>query len=246
MGILSLLFSFNGRVNRAQYWLGGVGAGVGIVVLICLLMIVGGPAAGPSKEQQLAHFFGTFVFALVPAILVMSWIGYALAWKRFHDRGKSGTWVFLPMLPSFMMMSGVVGAAMTGADPVTAMAAAQPWATILWLVQLWFLVELGFMPGKEGPNKYGNPPGNGHAPSVVPGAPTTPAKNAAQPVIPGMGQAPATPSLAGAESAIDRAIAARAKQAQVQPQPRPAPVAATPAVGLRPAVAGSFGRKAAQ
>lgn len=248
MGILSLLFSFNGRINRAQYWIGGVGAGVAILFVLIVLMVLTGPFdQSLDSKQQLAHVFGVFMLALVPAMMAASWIGYALAWKRFHDRGKSGAWVFLPMLPSFMMMSGVMSAAMTGADPMTAMAAAQPWATILWLIQLWFLVELGFMPGKEGPNKYGDPPGNGRSPSVVPGAPSAPAKGGAQPVIPGLGQAPAPQSLVGAESAIDRAIAARAKQTQAQqPPPHPAPVASAPVASLRPAAAGSFGRKVAQ
>lgn len=248
MGILSLLFSFNGRINRAQYWIGGASAGVAILFVLVVMMVLTGPVdRSLDSKQQLAHFFGMFMLALLPAMMVGSWIGYALAWKRFHDRGKSGVWVFLPMLPSFMMISGVVGAAMTGAAPITAMAAAQPWATILWLIQLWFLVELGFMPGKEGPNKYGNPPGNGLSTSVVSGAPSPQAKAGSQTIIPGMGQAPAPQSLVGAESAIDRAIAARAKQAEAQqPQARPAPIVSAPVASLRPAVAGSFGRKVAQ
>lgn len=234
MGILSLLFSFNGRINRAQYWLGGVGAGVGIVLFVTVLMVLGGPVSpGFSKDQQLAHFIGVFAMTLIPALLVASWIGYALAWKRFHDRGKSGVWVFLPMLPSFLMMSSVFGAIASGADPVTAAGAAQPWATILWVIQLWFLVELGFLPSKPGPNKYGDPPGD--APSRAPGAP---AKGAAQP-IPGMPSA-----LAGAESAIERAIAERAKQERAQAAaPR---AVATGGGGLRPATSGSFGRKVTQ
>jgi uncharacterized membrane protein YhaH (DUF805 family) len=241
VGILSLLFGFSGRVNRAQYWLGGIGAGVAIVVFVCVLMVIGGPVnPGFTKDQQLAHFVGIFAFTLIPAILVASWIGYALAWKRFHDRGKSGVWVFLPMPFSFMMMSSVVGAVASGADMASLASAGQPWATILWIIQLWFFVELGCMPGKQGPNKYGNPPGNGSTAPAAPGAPMAPAKVAV--AIPGM-----KPSLTGAESAMDRAIAERAK---AQP-PAPAPAAAraaqpTPANGLRPATPGSFGRKVTQ
>lgn len=239
VGILTLLFSFNGRINRAQYWLGGVGAGFGIVFLATILAVIGGaPSNALSKDQQLAHFVGVFAMTLIPAILIASWIGYALAWKRFHDRGKSGVWVFLPMLPSFMMMSSMFGAMASGADIVTLANAGQPWAAILWIIQLWFLVELGFMPGTEGPNKYGDPPG-GNSSIKAPRAPTAPAKNAD--AIPGMKTA-----LGGVESAIERAIAERARAqtaSAASAPPRAAPP--VPANGLRPAAAGSFGRKSA-
>ncbi|MGQ0533293.1 MAG: hypothetical protein ACT4OF_11475, partial [Caulobacteraceae bacterium] len=140
---------------------------------------------------------------------------------------------FLPTLPSFMMTTSVFGAIATGADPVTVAGAAQPWSAILWLINLGFFVDLGLMPGKEGPNKYGDPPGG--APSRTPGAP---AKGAEQP-IPSMQGA-----FTGAESAIERAIAERAKQERAQAAaPR---VAAAPGSGLRPAASGSFGRKVAQ
>lgn len=240
MGILRLLFSFNGRVNRAQYWLGGIGASLAIMVFVVLLTVIGGPSPAMPQEQQLAHFAGAFALLFVPAFLLISWIGCALAWKRFHDRGKSGTWVFLPMPFSFMMMTGVFGAIANGADPVQVAMSAQPWSSILMLIQIWFFVELGCLPSKPGPNKFGDPPGGapGSAPSFAPAANSAPRK--AAPAIPGM-----TSTLGSAESAMDRAIAERAKQ-QAQP-PAPAPRApAMAASGLRPAPSGSFGRKVAQ
>jgi uncharacterized membrane protein YhaH (DUF805 family) len=234
VGILSLLFGFQGRINRAQYWLGGMGAGVGIVVILTVLVILGGPVDPTlTEEQRMVHFVGSFMLALIPAMLVGSWIGYALAWKRFHDRGKSGVWVFLPFLPAFMLMSSVFGAVASGGDPMQVAASTQPWSAILWLIQLWYFVELGCMPGKEGPNKYGNPPGNGSA-APVPG---TPSKSADMP-IPGMKSA-----LVGAETAMERAIAARSQPQRASTQHGAAPAAAAPVGGLRPATAGSFGRR---
>jgi uncharacterized membrane protein YhaH (DUF805 family) len=241
VGILGLLFSFNGRINRAQYWLGGIGAGVSLIVAAVLLFVMAlpGDASLLSKEQQVGRFLGAFGM-VIPLVLVASWIGYALAWKRFHDRGKSGVWVFLPMPFSFMMMTSVFGSVVASGGDISALASAgQPWATILWLIQLWFLVELGFMPGKQGPNKYGNPPGNGSAAPAAPGAPMAPAKAAAATAIPGMKSA-----LVGAESAMDRAIAERARAQQVQAPA--APRAPQPAGGLRPATSGGFGRKVTQ
>jgi uncharacterized membrane protein YhaH (DUF805 family) len=245
VGILTLLFSFSGRINRAQYWLGGIGAGLAVMTLAVVLVVLSGPGPSIPKEQQLAHFIGTFALLFIPALLLISWIGYALAWKRFHDRGKSGTWVFLPMPFSFMMMTGVFGAIASGADPAQMAFAAQPWSTILMLIQLWFFVELGCLPSKPGPNKFGDQPGGGsaptgNAPSFAAAANSAPKK--AGPVIPGM-----VSTLGSAESAMDRAIAERAKQQAQTPAPAAAPRApVTPAGGLRPATSGSFGRKVTQ
>ena len=241
MGMLSLLFGFTGRVNRAQYWLGGVGAGVVIMLLMTVLIVIGGtPDASLGKEQQLAHFLGVFAMALIPAFLLASWIGYALAWKRFHDRGKSGTWVFLPMPFSFMMMSGAIGAIASGADAIQAASSMQPWSTILFLIQIWFFVELGCLPSKQGPNKYGDQPGGGAPSTHTPSVPSAPAKTKGLDGIPGMKTA-----LGGAESAIDRAIAERAREEAQRPAPTAARAPAA-AGGLRPAAAGSFGRKVTQ
>lgn len=240
MGILRLLFSFSGRINRAQYWLGGIGAGLAIMFFVVLLTVIGGPGPAMPKEQQLAHFIGAFALLFIPAFLLISWIGYALAWKRFHDRGKSGTWVFLPMPFSLMMMTGVFGAMAGGADPVQMAMAAQPWSSILMLIQIWFFVELGCLPSKPGPNRFGDQPGGGNAPAAPSSAPAPAAKKAG-PAIPGMAS-----TLASAESAMDRAIAERAKQAQRAAQAAPRPQAAPAAGGLRPATPGSFGRKVTQ
>lgn len=238
--MLSLLFSFNGRINRAQYWLGGLGAGVVILLLMTMLIVIGGtPDASLSKEQQMAHFLGVFAMALIPAFLVASWIGYALAWKRFHDRGKSGTWVFLPMPFSFMMMTGAIGAIASGGDAAHAAASMQPWPMILFLIQIWFFIELGCLPGTPGPNKYGDQPGGGGVAGRPAYAPAASGKAAALDTIPGMKTA-----LSGVESAMDRAIAERAKDLAERPAPAPRTTAA--GGGLRPAAAGSFGRKAAQ
>lgn len=245
MGLVSLLFGFKGRINRVQYWLGSLGAGFGVILLLVVLLVIGGmPNPAASKEQQAAQALATIGLMVIPALLLASWCGLALQWKRFHDRGRSGAWVFLPMLPSFMMVSSVFGAIATGAHPAAIAQAAQPWATILWIIQLGMLIDLGFLPGKEGPNKYGDPPGGG----VSGGAPS--------PAIPGKAQpaklqpAPGVSGLGSAESAIERAIAARAKQAQA-PTPAPAqfqrPAAgAAQASALRPAATATFGRKVTQ
>lgn len=252
MNLVWLLFSFNGRINRVQFWLGTIGAGVGGLVLFFLLGVLFTPTASKDPAQVIS----SFLFALMPVWLLLCWAGLALQVKRFHDRGRSGLWTMLPLLPAMMVISSLVTAvaalipasqslASMEAVMVGAMASAGIWVVILNLVHLFMFVDLGCMPGRAEANKYGNPPpgGLGGGPSPVGGAPIPgqPSRATTQ-SIPGV----TASTLTGAESAIDRAIA-QSKQRPAAPAPamapRPAMATAQPSGGLRPATPGSFGRR---
>ncbi len=251
--MVSLLFGFNGRINRIQYWLGCLIAGFGGAMLLftlgLLTMPSGPPPKTPADMMQLVSSMG-ITFGL--PFFLMGWIGSALQVKRFHDRGRSGLMVLLPFLPLTMILTTVISGAATGESFERVASSITLWFVLLQLINLFMFVDLGCMPGKPEANKYGNPPGGGFsggAPAggspmggtLIPGR-STAAKAQA---IPGMGGS----ALTGAESAIERAIAAQSKQqaAHATPlAPHPAMAAAQPAGGLRPAAPGSFGRKAAR
>lgn len=79
-----LLFNFEGRINRAKFWLGAVV----LYVVPSLLAII----------AWLAHSAFTWtLFALVMLLLI--WPGLAVSIKRWHDRGKSGWWVLIGLVP---------------------------------------------------------------------------------------------------------------------------------------------------
>ncbi len=79
-----LFFQFDGRINRAKYWLGIVGIWVVLGVLVAL-----------------AFAFDSTAFWVVYSIAVIAviWPGLAIAIKRWHDRGKSGWWVLIGLIP---------------------------------------------------------------------------------------------------------------------------------------------------
>jgi uncharacterized membrane protein YhaH (DUF805 family) len=88
--VLTSFFSFNGRIGRGMWWLTGVlqalliiGAGVYIVNVDA--------AANPRTGWQGPVFFGI--------IILIAWIGICGNIKRYHDRGKSGFWVFIGLVP---------------------------------------------------------------------------------------------------------------------------------------------------
>lgn len=242
MNLVSLLFGFKGRINRAQFWQGNLGAGFAGILLMLVLGVMFMPTEEfPKTAAGFLHFLSVMGVIIGPPLLLMYWISLALQTKRFHDRGRSGLWTMLPMLPVMMITTTIVTALAGGQTPEQAASSAAVWFMIAQAINIFMLVELGCMPSKAEANKYGPPPGGGYSggsPSTNPfPGQSMPSKTAAP--IPGMG-------LASAESAIDRAIAARAKQAQASATPAPARAmsSAQAAAPMRAATAGSFGRKA--
>jgi uncharacterized membrane protein YhaH (DUF805 family) len=139
MGIGQLLFGFNGRIRRTNYWLGAIGANfvLGIVFWILFFILGGGAVMAssamgggdPNSTASTAAGAGLgigLIILLIAYVVVALWIGLALQIKRWHDRDKSGVWVLISFIP-------IVGA-------------------------FWVLIECGFMDGTMGPNRFGPSP----------------------------------------------------------------------------------------
>ena len=93
----NLLFSFQGRVNRAKFWL--VALGIFVVEVILFAAILGGAAMSgdPEKiEAAIGPLDGVVIFVFV---VIATWISIAVAVKRYHDRNKSGWWVLIVLVP---------------------------------------------------------------------------------------------------------------------------------------------------
>jgi len=93
MSIMDLLFSFEGRIGRLSYWLG---------VLVKFLIIAGLWVSNTAMFSQTGGnpppIGQLLVFWALGLGLVM-WVGLAVQAKRWHDRGKSGWWWLLGLVP---------------------------------------------------------------------------------------------------------------------------------------------------
>ncbi len=93
----NLLFGFQGRANRAKFWL--VALGILVVELILFAAIFGDVATSGDPEQIAAAIGPLARIVLFVFFVVATWITVAVAVKRYHDRNKSGWWVLIVFVP---------------------------------------------------------------------------------------------------------------------------------------------------
>ena len=225
--MVSLLFSFRGRINRKQYW---IGAGLVTFMSFVSQMLTSTMSLGAldtkDPAERLSHALGASALVLPISLLVL-WCSLAIQFKRFHDRGRTGWISIVPLALNVLMVVAVLCDIFGGAPLERTVADVMPFVGLLMLTGLAFFIDLGCLPSVEGPNKYGPPPG-------TPG-PIEPQRPS--------GAVDAASSLFGAQSAMDRAIAEARNPRRAAPENAATP----PAPGfaratLQPAATG-FGRR---
>ncbi len=79
-----LWLSFEGRIGRRTWWLWSVAALIGLAAYLTIVLRIAGLPA-PATEHAVN--------------LLLLWPALALSVKRWHDRGKSGWWVLVGLIP---------------------------------------------------------------------------------------------------------------------------------------------------
>ena len=161
------LFRFDGRIDRARFWLAiPVLFGLMTTVGLAIVAIHGLFGAPPSP----LHFGTEDLFKLVdpdayrsltwadlPRLLVklfgsslLMWVYFATSIKRLHDRDKSGWW----MVPFFAMP----GLYKQFADRLPDSYADLPLAVAAAVLCLWGFVEMYCLKGSRKTNRFGADP----------------------------------------------------------------------------------------
>lgn len=129
----TLFFSFSGRINRAKFWIAS------LVLMIAFVIPVMLAAATMSTVM--------WILAIVVFVAVTI-CGLAVGAKRLHDRDRSAWWLVLFYLgPGFLQG---LGEAMGEIGVILLVVSVG--------ISIWALVELGFLRGTPGPNRFGPDP----------------------------------------------------------------------------------------
>lgn len=105
-----LFFSFEGRINRAAFWLGTLI--IWVVLAVAALLF--------ARDSST-------VFLYVIVAIAVLWPALAVTIKRWHDREKSGWWILIGLVPLIGpiwalvetgFLHGTVGPNQYGPDPL--------------------------------------------------------------------------------------------------------------------------------
>ena len=97
----------------------------------------------------------TFLWILAAPLFVgFMWASMSIAARRLHDRNKSAWWLLLYQgLPSLLEVIGLLATQGGGASDATAFL-----RFISFCISMWVLVDLGFLRGVSGANRFGEDP----------------------------------------------------------------------------------------
>ena len=144
MAWVSLLFGFKGRTGRARYLL----VELALLALWLMLWLKLRLYVSPEWEHWLIA-------------IPMIWINLAVIAKRLHDRDRSGWWAIavfalnrLSYLYYGLFFSSYFGVDISTATETLLVAV----ALALSLLQSWVVIELFFLAGTDGPNRFGPDP----------------------------------------------------------------------------------------
>ena len=138
------LFSFKGRINRASY----------LAVQLALLTFWFIFFIYFSPQWKDLHF--DWVVAIT-----MVWINAAAVVKRLHDRNRSGWWavpIFILNRLSFVYYGLFFGLSFGVEISIANELLLVLLAVAMSLLQTWVIIELFFVMGTDGPNRFGPDP----------------------------------------------------------------------------------------
>ncbi|MBN8920445.1 MAG: DUF805 domain-containing protein [Rhizobiales bacterium] len=139
-----LFTSFEGRIGRKPYWIGVI---IMIVISLAVTLVLGLAVGLQGRVFMILSFV---------VQLVLLYPSSALMVKRLQDRNKPAWYVALILAPLLLQgLTNIIG--ITG-DPFNQGMLDYLFAIWLFVVGVWFFIELGCLRGTVGPNQYGPDP----------------------------------------------------------------------------------------
>ncbi len=137
--VINLLFGYDDRIGRLQYWLG----------LMAAWAITGFFAAFAEEAVAGTGDIGRYT-AFVFIVATLIWVHSAVTVKRLHDRGRAAWWYLLYGIAPPGLFIAATYFYTTNVLALASMLYVLSFAGLIWVI-----VELGFLPGTAGPNRFG-------------------------------------------------------------------------------------------
>ncbi|HWA62032.1 MAG TPA: DUF805 domain-containing protein, partial [Caulobacteraceae bacterium] len=118
--LLNLLFGFQGRMPRSAYGSARIAS-----YLVFMIVLFGSYRLAMANRHDVSVVLGLALCVFFVS-LVWIWTSLAMQVKRWHDRGKSGVWVLVSLVPlvgpfwmfvELVFLDGVRGPNAFGPDP---------------------------------------------------------------------------------------------------------------------------------
>ena len=147
MGIFSLLFSFNGRINRMQWWVVTILSN--IIIAIITTIISNYYFHNDYSPYNYSDYNIAKLVCSMFVLCVVLYIQLCINIKRFHDRNKDGAIpvsnVIVIVILSLLLVKG-------DSEIFSLL------GIVSLLLHLWVFIVAGFLRGTQGDNKYGPDP----------------------------------------------------------------------------------------
>ncbi len=144
MDNVSRLLSFSGRTARLHYWQIGLALQLLVAIPFCLFLYL-------AITLRVGALAGV---GLIPIVLALP-ASMAVTFRRLHDRNRSAWWYLLFFGPLVAVDITMSVARTHGDAPSLTFALLALLSLIPWL---WGNIELGFLRGSRGPNRFGPDP----------------------------------------------------------------------------------------
>lgn len=157
---------FRGRSSRREYWVFSLISCTINLILSCLSLI-SIPAVSPkvAGETFLYYsevpltFFGISLYSFWPYELAIFLPSIAVEVRRFHDIGRSGLWVLIPLVPFVFLLMDLMLVLLGYLDDFVIKSSFAENCLLALSYLLWILlVFLLLKRGQKGDNKYGPEP----------------------------------------------------------------------------------------
>ena len=139
MSLAEQMFSFEGRLRRRDFWISSIVLWIAVfAVSSCVLGLLAVHLGLTSASQPVdapALVTGGIISVLVLLAIgfIALWPALAIGMKRCHDRDKSGWWLLVWYALTMIPFLGIFALA-------------------------WQVIELGFIDGTQGSNRFGPSP----------------------------------------------------------------------------------------